>query len=76
MKKKQPTYTHEELVQLRQDGVISSLDYIQMHPDDELREDFGSFCERAGREHDEDAAFDFLYLRELSLDEGMECGDA
>ena len=49
MKKKQPTYTHEELVQLRQDRVISDLDYIRMHPDDELREDFDSFCERAER---------------------------
>ena len=76
MKKKENTFTHEELVQLRQDGVISYLDYIQMHPDDELREDFEAFCERAGREQNEDAAFDFLYLRELSLDEGMERGDA
>ena len=76
MKKNEPTYTHEELVQLRQDGVISDLDYIQMHPDDELREDFGSFCGTAGREPDEDAASDFLSLRELSLDEGMERGDA
>ena len=76
MKRNEPTYTHEELVQLRQDGVISDLDYIQMHPDDELREDFGSFCVTAGREPDEDAASDFLSLREFSLDEGMERGDA
>ena len=76
MKRNKPTYTHEELVQLRQDGVISDLDYIQMHPDDELREDFGSFCEAAGRESDEDAASDYLSLRELFLDEGMGRGDA
>ena len=76
MKTKQNAYTHEQLVQLRQDGVITELDFIGMHPDEQLREDFESFCVTAGREPDEDAASDYLSLRELSLDEGMERGDA
>ena len=39
MKTKKITYTHDELVQLRQGGVITELDFIQMHPDNVLQEE-------------------------------------
>ena len=36
MKRKTPNCSHDELVQLRQDGLVMDLDFIMMHPDDEL----------------------------------------
>ena len=74
--KKGPTYTHEDLVQLRQEGVISDLDFIQMHPDEQLREDYESFCDSEGREQDEDSATAFLSKLESDLEEGMLRGNA
>ena len=76
MKKKPLTYTHDELVQLRQGGVISELDFIQMHQDTELQEGFSSFCGATGRIEDEDAARAFLDYRASLLEDGVERGDA
>lgn len=76
MKKKQPAYTHDELVQLRQSGVISEFDFIQMHPDTELQEDFSSFCSATGRIEDEAAARAFLDYRASLLEDGIQCGEA
>ena len=76
MKTKQLTYTHDELVQLRQGGVITELDFIQMHPDNVLQEDFSSFCGATGRIEDEDAARAFLDYRASLLEEGIRRGDA
>jgi hypothetical protein len=76
MKKKPLTYTHDELVQLRQRGVISELDFIQMHPDPELQEGFSSFCGATGRIEDEDAAKAFLDYRASLLEDGIQRGDA
>ena len=76
MTKKPLTYTHDELVQLRQGGVISELDFIQMHPDTELQEGFSSFCGATGRIEDEDAAKAFLDYRASLLEDGIQCGDA
>ena len=76
MKKKEPTYTLEDLVMLRQEGVISDLDFIQMHPDRTLREDYDSFCHSDGREQDEDSATAFLSKLESDLEEGMLRGNA
>ena len=76
MKTKQNAYTHEQLVQLRQDGVITELDFIGMHPDEQLREDFASFCADRCRMPDDDSARDFLAQGESDLEKGMLRGDA
>ena len=76
MKTKKLTYTHDELVQLRQGGVITELDFIQMHPDNVLQEDFSSFCGATGRIEDEDAASAFRDESASLLEEGIERGDA
>ena len=52
------------------------LDFIMMHPDDELKEEFKSFCEAHDREMDEESASEFLSRMEEGLELGMECGDA
>ena len=76
MKRKTPNCSHDELVQLRQDGLVMDLDFIMMHPDDELKEEFKSFCEAHDREMDEESASEFLSMMEEGLELGMECGDA
>ncbi len=76
MKTRQPVYTHDELVQLRQGGVISDLDFLHLHPDAQLQEDFASFCGATGRYEDEEAAGAFLDYRASLLEEGMLLGDA
>ena len=76
MKRKTPNCSHDELVQLRQDGLVMDLDFIMMHPDDELKEEFKSFCEAHDREMDEESASEFLSRMEEGLELGMECGDA
>ena len=76
MRRNQPTYTYDELVQLRQEDIITDLDLIQMHPDGGLQEEFGSFCEAHGREMDGECASEFLPRMEEGLELGMECGDA
>ena len=73
---KQRSYTEDELVQMYQDGVITLVDFIQMHPDNVLQEDFSSFCGATGRIEDEDAARAFLDFRASLLEEGIQRGDA
>ena len=76
MKKKSPFCTYDELVQLRQDGLIMDLDFILMNPHTELKDEFESFCDAYERERNESAASDFLAMIEEALELGMEYGDA
>ena len=50
--------------------------WIEGHPDDELKEEYKSFCEAHDREMDEESASEFLSRMEEGLELGMECGDA
>lgn len=45
MGKKSPFCTHDELVQLRQESLVLDLDFIMMHPDGELKDEYESFCD-------------------------------
>ena len=76
MKKNSPYCTHDELVQLCQEGVIGEVDIIMMDPDEELKDEFKSFCEAHEMEMNDLAARDFLTMMEEALAQGMECGDA
>ena len=76
MGKKSPFCTHDELVQLRQEGLVMDLDFIMMHPDGELKDEFESFCEAHDKEKNELSAREFLALMGEALELGRECGEA
>ncbi len=76
MGKKSPFCTHDELVQLRQESLVLVLDFIMMHPDGELKDEYESFCEAYEMEKNELSAREFLSMMGDALEMGMECGDA
>lgn len=67
-------YTEDELVQMYQDGDITLLDFIGMHPEG-WGEEFAAYCGGRNRTPDEECALDFLALKDAELEKAMEDGE-
>lgn len=68
------TYTEDELVQLYQDGIISLVEFIKMHPEG-WDDEFKSYCEGRSRTPDEECAVDFLARKDAELERALEEGE-
>lgn len=68
------SYTEDELVQMYQDGDITLVDFVSMHPEG-WDEEFDAYCGSRGRTPDEECALDFLSLKDAELEKAMEEGD-
>lgn len=63
--------TEEELVELKQDGLITWVQYVEHH-DENMTESYHNYCRRLGLDNNkEDSAIDFLkYYENLLMDLG------
>lgn len=68
---KQRSYTEDELVQMYQDGVITLVDFICMHPE-RWEDEFISFCADTGRSAEEEDALAFLERKDAELEKALE----
>ncbi len=68
-------YNEDELVQMYQDGDITLVEFIGMHPSGWDGE-FQDYCREKGRTPDEECALDFLAMKDEELEKAMEQGEA
>lgn len=69
--KKKTTFLPEhELIERFQQGKISWKGYVTMHSP-EWKAEFEEFCKKKGRPQDDNAAKDFLDIKDKEIEEGM-----